>query len=60
MVSLDKSATLLRFLTREKSYKSAAADEKAARIAGGVDAWISGLDAGRKIDAVQRCRPCRA
>jgi len=29
MVSLDKSATLLRFLTREKSYKSAAADEKA-------------------------------
>jgi len=47
MVSLDKSATLLRFLTREKSYKSAAADEKAARIAGGVDAWISGLDAGR-------------
>ena len=48
MVSLDKSAFLLRFLTREKSYKSAAADEKAARsLAGGVDAWMGGLDAGR-------------
>jgi hypothetical protein len=29
MVSLDKSAFLLRMLTHETSYKSAAADEKA-------------------------------
>ena len=29
MVSLDKSAFLLRLLTRETSYKSAADDEKA-------------------------------
>ena len=49
MVSLDKSACLLRLLTRESSYKSVAADEKAARIAGGADSWIGGLDAGRSM-----------
>ena len=49
MGSLDKSAFLLRLLTRESSYKSVAADEKAARIAGGVDSWIGGLDAGRSM-----------